>query len=110
MRGREANTWHTTSIREVATSPHWAKRLDIRWWYELEALRFASNTIVVLTADHGDIDGALRLHSKGSSTLLEQMNAKLNALIDQEVGEDVGQMLPGGVDGGWVETDAVTDV
>src|SRR5262245_2334042 len=41
------------------------------------------------------------------SPLLEQMNAKLNALIDQEVGEDVGQMLPSGVDGDWVETDAV---
>ena len=42
--------------------------------------------------------------------LLEAMNAKLNALIDKEVGEDVGQMLPGGVDGGWVEPDAVNDV
>jgi len=42
--------------------------------------------------------------------LLDAMNAKLNALIDKEVGEDVGQMLPGGVDGGWVETGAVNDV
>jgi arylsulfatase len=42
--------------------------------------------------------------------LIEAMNAKLNALIDQEVGEDVGQMLPGGADGGWVVTDAVYDV
>jgi len=42
--------------------------------------------------------------------LLEQMNAKLNALIDREVGEDVGQMLPGGADGGWVATGAVNDV
>ena len=42
--------------------------------------------------------------------LLEAMNAKLNALIDKEVGEDVGQMLPGGVDGGWVATGAVNDV
>jgi arylsulfatase A-like enzyme len=42
--------------------------------------------------------------------LLEEMSAKLNALIDKEVGEDVGQMLPGGVDGGWVATDAVNDV
>jgi arylsulfatase len=32
------------------------------------------------------------------------MSAKLNAIIDKEVGEDVGQMLPGGVDGGWVAT------
>ena len=42
--------------------------------------------------------------------LLEAMNGKLNALIDKEVGEDVGQMLPGGVDGGWVATGAVNDV
>jgi hypothetical protein len=42
--------------------------------------------------------------------ILEAMNAKLNALIQKEVGEDVGQMLPGGVDGGWVATDAVYDV
>jgi arylsulfatase len=42
--------------------------------------------------------------------LFDAMNAKLNALIENEVGEDVGQMLPGGVDGGWVATDAVNDV
>jgi len=42
--------------------------------------------------------------------LLEAMNAKPNALIETEVGEDAGQMLPGGVDGGWVATDAVNDV
>jgi hypothetical protein len=42
--------------------------------------------------------------------IIEPMNAKLNALIEKEVGEDVGQMLPGGVDGGWVVTDAVYDV
>ncbi len=42
--------------------------------------------------------------------LIEAMNAKLNALIEKEVGEDVGQMLPAGVDAGWVVTDAVYDV
>jgi arylsulfatase len=42
--------------------------------------------------------------------LLEAMNAKLNALVDREVGDDVGQMLPGGVDGSWVTTNAVNDV
>jgi arylsulfatase len=42
--------------------------------------------------------------------LLAAMNAKLNALIEKEVGDDNGQMLPGGVDGGWVLTDAVKDV
>jgi arylsulfatase len=38
------------------------------------------------------------------------MNDKLNALIEKEVGEDVGQLLPGGVDGDWVVTNAVYDV
>lgn len=42
--------------------------------------------------------------------LLVAMNDKLNRLIDTEVGEDIGQMLPGGVDGGWVATKAVVDV
>jgi hypothetical protein len=29
------------------------------------------------------------------------MNAKLNGLIEKEVGEDISQMPPGGADGGW---------
>ena len=45
-----------------------------------------------------------------NADLLMAMNAKLNKLIDEEVGEDVGQMLPGGVDGGWVATPAVNDL
>jgi arylsulfatase A-like enzyme len=42
--------------------------------------------------------------------VLEAMNSKLNGLIEREVGDDNGQMLPAGVDGGWVATDAVKDV
>lgn len=38
--------------------------------------------------------------------LLLAMNDKLNHLIDSEVGEDRGQMLPGGVDAGWEITPA----
>jgi arylsulfatase len=33
--------------------------------------------------------------------LVAAMNEKLNRLIDAEVGEDRGQMLPGGIDAGW---------
>ena len=29
------------------------------------------------------------------------MNDKLNRLIEAEVGEDRGDMLPGGIEGGW---------
>ena len=52
----------------------------------------------------------LALDRQKNAALLESMNAKLNRLIDAEVGEDVGQMLPPRVDGGWVATDAVKDV
>jgi arylsulfatase len=52
----------------------------------------------------------LALDARKHGDLLEAMNRKLNGLIDREVGEDVGQMLPGNVDGGWVVTDAVYDV
>jgi arylsulfatase len=52
----------------------------------------------------------LALDPKKNSELLLAMNAKLNRLIDDEVGEDIGQMLPGGVDGGWVATPAVHDL
>jgi arylsulfatase len=38
-------------------------------------------------------------HSNGD--LLVAMNEKLNALIESEVGEDRGQMLPGGNDANW---------
>ena len=33
--------------------------------------------------------------------LILEMNEKLNALIDAEIGEDIGQMLPGGPDASW---------
>jgi len=36
--------------------------------------------------------------------LVLAMNEKLNRLIDTEVGEDKGQMLPGGIDAGWEVT------
>ena len=52
----------------------------------------------------------LAMDRVANAELLMMMNAKLNKLIDAEVGEDVGQMLPGGVDGGWVATPAVHDL
>ena len=52
----------------------------------------------------------LAVDARANGELVEAMNAKLNRLIDAEVGEDAGQMLPGGIDAGWVATDAVKDV
>jgi len=51
----------------------------------------------------------LALDREKNADLIMAMNAKLNRLIDEEVGEDVGQMLPD-VDGGWVATPAVHDL
>jgi arylsulfatase len=39
--------------------------------------------------------------AKPNNELLLAMNEKLNRLIDAEVGEDRGAMLPGGIDAGW---------
>jgi len=62
-----------------------------------------------LEKDPHELDN-LALDRRTHGALLESMNAKLNALLDAEVGQDVGQMLPPRVDGGWVATDATRDV
>jgi arylsulfatase len=62
-----------------------------------------------LQNDPHELDN-LALDPVKNAELLAAMNAKLNQLIQTEVGEDVGQMLPGGVDGGWVATHAVNDL
>ena len=41
---------------------------------------------------------------KQNRELVLAMNEKLNRLIDAEVGEDRGQMLPGGIEAGWEVT------
>lgn len=43
----------------------------------------------------------LAMQGKQHRELVVAMNEKLNRLIDTEVGEDRGQMLPGGVEAGW---------
>jgi arylsulfatase len=43
----------------------------------------------------------LAIDRQANSDLLVAMNDKLNALIESEVGEDTGQMLPGGNDADW---------
>ncbi|WP_395623514.1 sulfatase-like hydrolase/transferase [Sphingomonas daechungensis] len=44
---------------------------------ELDASGLADRTIIVLTADHGDIDGAHFLHAKGGTAYREQNNVPL---------------------------------
>jgi len=76
----------------------------------LEAL-FKLNDVELfdLQTDPNEIKN-MAIDQKKSNDLLEAMNLKLNSLLDAEVGEDVGQMLPGGVDGGWVVTNATRDL
>ena len=44
---------------------------------ELDAAGLADKTIVVLTADHGDMDGAHQLHAKGAVSYREQNNVPM---------------------------------
>jgi arylsulfatase len=74
-----------------------------------ELFRLNDVELFDLEKDPHEIDN-LAIDRRKNGEALEMMNAKLNALIDAEVGEDAGQMLPGGVDGGWVATDAAKDV
>jgi len=55
--------------------------------FDLEADPNEVNNLATKPRDHGD--------------LLIAMNAKLNALIESEVGDDRGQMLPGGDNASW---------
>jgi len=56
-----------------------------------------------LTADPGEMVNLAAEESRNRD-LVVAMNDKLNRLIDSEVGEDRGQMLPGGVEAGWEVT------
>jgi len=76
----------------------------------LDAL-FKLNDVELFDVERDPIERSnLARDRNRNGEILKTMNARLNALIEKEVGEDVGQMLPGGVDGGWVATAAVNDV
>ena len=63
---------------------------------------FASNDVELfdLKDDPHEMNN-LAMDRRGSGDLLTAMNGKLNALVEAEVGEDIGQMLPGGEDANW---------
>ena len=50
----------------------------------------------------------LALDQRQNGDLLIAMNTKLNALIQDEVGEDIGQMLPGDDPSNWTLDPSVT--
>jgi len=74
-----------------------------------ELLKFNDLELFDHQNDPHELDN-LAMDPQKNASLILAMNAKLNKLIDAEVGEDAGQMLPGGVDGGWVASPAVNDL
>ncbi|GAA5174507.1 hypothetical protein GCM10025771_04390 [Niveibacterium umoris] len=68
-----------------------------------ELLRFNDVELYDAKADPLEMTN-LAAGSKPQRDLMVAMNEKLNRLIDAEVGEDRGQMLPGGIDAGWEVT------
>jgi len=76
----------------------------------LEVL-YAHNDLELFDLDADPLERTnLALDRSKYEHLIEEMNAKLNARIDREVGEDRGQMLPKNIGGGWVLTGSVNDV
>jgi arylsulfatase len=69
-RWRRRHNYYLNCMRDVDRSL--AMVLD-----ELEASGLADDTIVVLTADHGDMDGAHKLHAKGAVAYREQIHVPL---------------------------------
>lgn len=69
-RWRRRHNYYLNCLRDVDRNI--ASVLD-----ELDAAGLTERTIVVLTADHGDMDGAHRLHAKGAVAYREQNNVPL---------------------------------
>jgi arylsulfatase len=65
--------------------------------------RFNDVELYDLQADPREMNN-LAMSGAKQGELILAMNEKLNRLIDAEVGEDRGQMLPGGIEAGWEVT------
>ncbi len=63
---------------------------------------FANNDVELFDVVNDPIEmNNLAVDRRKHGDLIEMMNDKLNLLIAQEVGDDIGQMLPGGTDADW---------
>jgi len=70
---------------------------------------FANNDVELfdLEKDPNEMNN-LAMDPKRNGEMLVGMNELLNLLIDTEVGEDVGQMLPSGADTNWALDPSIT--
>jgi len=68
-----------------------------------ELSRFNDVEVYDLDSDPLELNN-LAMDTKQHGELIVGLNEKLNRLIDSEVGEDRGQMLPGGIEAGWEVT------
>ena len=63
---------------------------------------FANNDVELFDLKSDPLEmNNLAIDRKKYGDLILTMNNKLNLLIEYEVGDDVGQMLPGGADAVW---------
>jgi arylsulfatase A-like enzyme len=69
----------------------------------LESL-YAANDVELFDRDEDPLEIRNLAASRVHRELVLAMNDKLNRLIESEVGEDGGQMLPGGIEAGWEVT------
>jgi arylsulfatase len=65
---------------------------QVRAFNDVELFDLESDPLEAVNLAAGD---------KPNNELMLAMNEKLNRLIETEVGEDRGQMMPGGIDAGW---------
>ena len=72
---------------------------------------FASNDVELYDLAEDPLEMKnLATDIKKNGDLIAMMNDKLNALIEAEVGEDIGQMLPTGEDANWTLSESIQDM